>query len=72
MFYRALVLFATELKTPGYVLSLLIAGNIRDRSKKSRSGEYKNYLIIKVIKSVDDVCARASPEASTCEVRNQV
>ena len=40
--------------------------------KKSRSGEYKNYLIISVIKSVDGACARASPETSTCEVRNQV
>ena len=40
--------------------------------KKSRSREYKNYLIISVIKSVDGACARASPETSTCEVRNQV
>ena len=49
-----------------------VTQNIRDRSKKSRSGEYKNYLIISVIKSVDGACARASSETSTCEVRNQV
>ena len=43
--------------------------------KKSRSHEYKNYLIISVIKNVErasTVRARASPETSTCEVRNQV
>ena len=43
--------------------------------KKSRSGEYKNYLIISVIKNVErasTVRTRASPETSTCVVRNQV
>ena len=49
--------------------------NIRDRSKKSISREYKNYLIISVIKNVERAStarARASPETFTCEVRNQV
>ena len=43
--------------------------------KKSRSREFKNYLIISVIKNVEHAStarARASPETSTCEVRNQV
>ena len=30
-----------------------VTQNIRDRLKKSRSGEYKNYLIISVIKNVE-------------------
>ena len=55
-----------------YMYSKRYSYNIRDRSKKSRSGEYKYYLIISVIKSVDGAYARANPETSTCEVRNQV
>ena len=40
--------------------------------QKNRDPTKKIFLIISVIKSVDGACARASPETSTCEVRNQV
>ena len=42
--------------------------------KKSRSREYKNYLIISVIRTsnVRQRRTRASPETSTCEVPNDV
>ena len=57
-----------------YIAKLLIENS---RSfKKSRSREYKNYLIISIlIKNVERAStarASTSPETSTCEVRNQV
>ena len=43
--------------------------NIRDRSKKSRSREYKNYLIISVIKNVERASTARARESRDFHVR---
>ena len=58
------------------VIFLQYIANVTHRTfeivqKKSRSREYKNYLNERRA-CVDGARARASPETSTCEVRNQV
>ena len=46
--------------------------NIRDRSKKSRSREYKNYLIISVIKNVERASTARARESRDFHVRGTV
>ena len=46
-----------------------VTQNIRDRSKKSRSREYKNYLIISVIKNVERASTARARESRDFHVR---